>query len=247
MNVGSDAQRIALVTGATRGIGTEIVRGLAKAGLVVHMTGRDGELASSVAATLIQETGATVLGDALELTDAKGAQALVREIQDRHGRLDVLVNNAAAELDEEHGALEADLDDLRTMFEINVIAAWRLIQLVVPAMVANGYGRIVNVTTGLCQFERMADSRREDHYPGHGGYRVTKASLNALTALMGGELREAGVLVNASDPGYCRTDMGAPFAPLSAAEGADVSIYLATLDQDGPTAGWFFQRQSKMW
>lgn len=242
-----DGSKIALVTGGTRGIGTEIVRGLAGSGLVVHLTGRDGAQAAEVAAKLAEETGGTVGGHQLEVTDPEAATGLVEEIQTTHGRLDVLVNNAAVELERERGALDADLDNVRTMFETNVIAPWRLIQLVVPSMIEQGYGRIVNVSTGLAQFERMADCRREDHYPGHGGYRVSKTALNALTAIVAGELRESPVLVNSADPGYCRTDMGAPFAPFSAAEGADVSIYLATLDPDGPTAGWFFQRQLKIW
>jgi len=242
-----DSPRIALVTGGTRGIGTEIARGLVREGIIVHLTGRDGEKAVGVAAELARETGGAVTGHELEVTDGEAAQILVDEIRAQHGRIDVLVNNAAVELDLEGSALKADLDGVRIMLETNLIAPWRLIQLVAPGMLDHGYGRIVNVTTGLAQFERMADRRRDDHYPGHAGYRISKAALNALTALVAGELRDSSVLVNASDPGYCRTEMGAPFAPFSASEGAEVTIHLATIDENGPTAGWFFQRLPKTW
>jgi len=239
--------RVALVTGGTRGIGTEIARGLARQGFAVHLTGRDGEKAAAVAAALADDGAGAVTGHALEVTDGVAAERLVQHIRACYGRIDVLINNAAVELDLQHGALDADLDDVRAMLETNLIAPWRLIKLVVPAMLKNGYGRTVNVTTGLSQFERMADRSRDDHYPGHGGYRISKAALNALSALVAGELRDSPVLVNAADPGYCRTDMGSPFASFSAVDGADVTIYLATLDDDGPGAGWFFERLPKTW
>ena len=241
----SDQTRVALVTGGTRGIGTEIARGLAGAELLVHLTGRDRDNAG--AALLARETGLTLYPHGIEITDAETVRQLVGAIEAEHGRLDVLVNNAAEALDAEHVALEADPEDVRRMFETNVIAPWRPIRLVVPEMLERQYGRIASVTTGLAQFERMADRRRDDHHPGHGGYRISKVALNALSALVSDELRDSGVLVNASHAGYCRTDLGAAFAPFSVAEGVDVTIHLATIDEDGPTGGWFFQRAPKAW
>lgn len=251
VTVGNDTEaagrsRVALVTGGTRGIGREIAASLAVEGMVVYITGRDGSVASAVAGELSRD-GADVRGLELEVTEAAAAESVVAAIAMEHGGVDILVNNAAVELDLDHGALEADLESAREMFEVDVIAPWRLMQLVAPAMLERGWGRIVNVTTGLAQFERMVDSRRDDHFPGHGGYRVCKAALNALTALTAGELIETGVLVNAADPGYCQTDMGSPQAPFTARDGADISVFLATLEDDGPSGGWFFQRASKDW
>lgn len=175
------------------------------------------------------------------MTDAANAEDLIAAIDREHGRLDILVNNAAVSVDDGRRALESLPDDVRETFETNVVAPWRLIQLVVPLMRRNDYGRIVNVSSEVAQFARIPMSQE---WP---AYTLSKAALNALTLLIAEELAETNILVNAASPGFCRTGMSSSVAPFSAAEGADVSVFLATLPDGGPTGKWFFRQQAIPW
>lgn len=239
------AEQVALVTGASRGIGREIARGLAERGVKTYITSRRLATAQHEATALSSETAGIVIGCEFELTDADGAARLVREIDLDGGRLDILVNNAAVDIDRGISALDTDLTAARETIETNLIGPWRLIQAAVPIMRRNGHGRIVNVSSEIARFARMSDPGR--NWPGDDAYKVSKAALNAMTVLVAGWLKGSGILVNAADPGYCRTEMGSPDAPLSAAEGADVSIFLATLPDDGPNGEWFSRRQPISW
>jgi NAD(P)-dependent dehydrogenase (short-subunit alcohol dehydrogenase family) len=237
--------QVALVTGASRGIGREIARGLTAQGITTYITARQRSDAIEAARALSAETNGNVIGREFELTDADGAARLVRTIDSESGRLDILVNNAAIDIDMGIAALDTDLAAAELTFATNVIGPWRLIQAAVPIMRRNRFGRIVNVSSEIARFARMSDPTW--NWPGDDAYKVSKAALNALTVLVAGWLAGSGILVNASNPGFCRTAMGAPDAPLSAAEGADVSVFLATLPDDGPHGRWFSQRQQISW
>jgi NAD(P)-dependent dehydrogenase (short-subunit alcohol dehydrogenase family) len=235
-------RRVALVSGANRGIGLEVVRQLAKRGMTAVLGARDAKKVAAAEAKLASE-GIEAPLVALDVTDAASVAAAVAHVQARFGRIDVLVNNAGVSLDGSRAPVSSVLDVepevvARTL-DTNTLGPLRLIQAVVPLMRAQGYGRIVNVSSRLGQMSAMGGS-----WP---GYRMSKAALNALTRIVAAEAGSANIKVNAMSPGWVRTDMGGPSAPRSVAEGADTIVWLATLPADGPTGLFFEDRQPIAW
>ncbi|HXU31517.1 MAG TPA: SDR family oxidoreductase [Thermoanaerobaculia bacterium] len=231
--------RVAVVTGGNRGIGFEICRQLAGLGMRVVLTARNPDAARERAAAL-SPTG-EVLPFPLDVTSTESVARLAEYVESQLGGADVLVNNAAifpAE-DHAHGSLTLPLGAVRTTFETNVFGPWALTQALVPGMQRRGYGRIVNMSSGLGGMSEMAG--------GFAGYRLSKAALNALTIILASDLRDGDVLVNALYPGWVQTDMGGPLAPRTPAQGADTAIYLATLPTGGPTGKLFRDREEVPW
>jgi NAD(P)-dependent dehydrogenase (short-subunit alcohol dehydrogenase family) len=229
--------RTALVTGGNRGIGLEICRQLAAAGLRVILTGRDHSKAD-LAARGLGDAG-TVVGARLDVTDAASIHTLAAELAARDDHVDVLVNNAAILLDEGQRIVDLTADDLRRTFETNLFGAVAVSQAFVPGMVSRRYGRIVNVSSEAGQLASMTT-----YAP---AYSMSKAALNAFTRQLAAATRGTGVLVNSANPGWVRTDMGGPTAPRSVNEGADTIVWLATLGPKGPTGGFFSDRKPIAW
>ena len=235
----SDVTRVAVVTGANRGMGLETCRQLAERGLRVILTSRDTSKGEAAKARLADE-GCDVAYHPLDVTDDGSARALAKHIDQTHGRLDVLVNNAGVLVDPEGASLlAADLDVLRMSFETNCLGAVVVCRALVPLMVDGGYGRVVNVSTGMAQLGTMGT--------GSAGYRISKTALNAVTRLLAEELQDTGVKVNAVCPGHVKTDMGGEQASLSVEEGMDTTVWLATLRSDGPTGGLFQDCKQIAW
>ena len=230
-------QRIAVVTGGNRGIGLEICRQLAQLGYQVVLTSRDEVQGLGAQQRLVAE-GAEVGYHPLDITDAESVHRLAEVLQQAYGRVDVLVNNAGVMLDD-RDVLEADLDIVRATMETNVYGPWQLAQALVPLMQQHGYGRIVNLSSGMGQLSGMGS-----HRP---AYRLSKTALNALTRILAAQLQGSNILVNSMSPGWVRTDMGGPSAPRSVEEGADTAVWLATLPDDGPTGGFFQDRKPIPW
>ena len=219
--------RVALVSGGNRGIGLEVCRQLPERGITVIMGSRDGEQGRAAAAGL---SGGVVVRQ-LDVADPESVERLSRSIEEEFGRLDILVNNAGISNDDGQRGVDADLDRVKEALEANLFGAWRLCEMAVPKMKRNGYGRIVNVSTGLAALEDMGG--------GSPGYRISKTALNALTRILASELRGSGILVNAVNPGWVQTDMGGSGATRSVEEGADALVWAATLPNNGPTGGFF--------
>jgi NAD(P)-dependent dehydrogenase (short-subunit alcohol dehydrogenase family) len=234
----SVATRIALVSGGNRGIGLEIVRQLAAKKLTVLLTSRDLS-AGEAAARPLAAQGLAVVARQLDVTDQAGVDRLAAAVEAEFGRLDVLVNNAGVYLDRGQSGVDADLDVVRATLESNLYGAWRLCKAFIPLMRRGGYGRIVNVSSGMGQLQEMEG--------GSPAYRVSKTALNALSVILADELRGTGILVNAACPGWVRTAMGGGEAPRSVEQGADTPVWLATLPDDGPTGGFFRDRQPIPW
>ncbi len=227
--------RVALVSGGNRGIGLEICRQLADRGLTVILGSRDEESGRTVAEGL---SGHVVVHQ-LDVADGKSVSRLASFVEDELGRLDVLVNNAGISNDEGQRGMDADLSRVREALEANLLGAWRLCEVAIPLMQRNGYGRIVNMSTGLAALEDMGG--------GSPAYRVSKTALNALTRILASELRGSGILVNSVCPGWVQTDMGGSRAPRPVEAGADTPVWAATLPNNGPTGGFFRDRRPIPW
>ncbi len=215
----------ALVTGANRGIGFAIAEGLIGLGHDVTIGARDPALGREAAGRLGCRWAH------VDLLDPETCFSAVT----RAGGFDVLVNNAGVLHDV--SLLSPDSDFAEAM-EVMVAAPLDLVRLCAPHWRKTGWGRIVNLSSGWGSFH--------EGLGGPGAYGVAKAALNALTRALPRDL-PPGVKVNAMCPGWVRTRMGGPGAPLSTAEGADTALWLATLPDDGPTGGFFRRRQPIPW
>jgi NAD(P)-dependent dehydrogenase (short-subunit alcohol dehydrogenase family) len=233
-----DATRLALVTGANRGLGLETARQLLAQGLRVVMSGRD-QGALERARRSLGPTAGEATTVAMDVTDPASIAAAHRTILEKAGAVDILVNNAAVLLHEGDDVLSIPADGFRRTFETNLIGAIEACRVFVPAMAERGYGRVVNVSSGAGQLARMST-----YAP---AYSISKTALNAFTRILAATYRERGVLANAVDPGWVRTDMGGPSAPRSVEEGADTITWLATLPEGGPSGGFFKDRRTTAW
>lgn len=231
-------QRIAVVTGGNRGIGFEICRRLAGEGLKVVLTARD-EGQARQSSEKLSRFGLDVVPGLLDVTDAAAISRLAGSIERDLGGVDVLINNAGVFLDRQHAGLNLPLGTARQTLETNLLGPWALCQALVPMMKRHGYGRIVNVSSGLGAMSEMAG--------GYPAYRLSKLGLNGLTRVLADELRGTNVLVNAMCPGWVQTEMGGPNAPRPVAEAADTAIWLATLPDGGPTGKFFRDRRQIPW
>jgi len=227
--------RVALVSGGNRGIGLDVCRQLSERGITVVMGSRDAEQGRAAASSLPEG----VVVHQLDVADPGSVEGLARSVEEEFGRLDILVNNAAISNDEGQSGADADLDRVKEALEANLFGAWRLCELAIPMMRRNGYGRIVNVSTGLASLEDMGG--------GSPGYRVSKTALNVLTRILASELRGSGILVNAVNPGWVQTDMGGSGATRTVEEGADALVWAATLPNNGPNGGFFRDREPVTW
>jgi NAD(P)-dependent dehydrogenase (short-subunit alcohol dehydrogenase family) len=223
-------QPVALVAGASRGIGAEIARELSADHDFLVLAGARNP------ADVEAEDGLVPVQ--LDVTDQASVDAARELIDADPGRLDALVNNAGV-YGEPVGVADYDLDDAHRVLEVNLFGAWRLIQAFMPMLRRSEHPRIVNVSSGAGQLSDMDGGRA--------AYRVSKTGLNALTRALAADERGSGLLVNTMCPGWVRTDMGGPSAPRSVAEGADTAVWLATLPDDGPSGGFFRDREPLPW
>ncbi len=231
--------RVAIVTGANRGIGYEICRQLARRGLNVVLTARD-QAKGLEATRRLQSGGLNVIFHPLDVSDADQVRRFALYLQRAHGRCDVLVNNAGIMLDRRGSqVLNATVAAFRATMETNVYGPLMLTQALVPLMRKHHYGRVVNLSSGLGQLESMAD--------GTPAYRMSKTSLNALTRMFASATDGTGILVNSMCPGWVRTAMGGANATRGVKKAAETAVWLALLPEDGPTGGFFRDKALLAW
>ena len=234
--------RIALVTGANRGIGLEIVRQLARQGMTAVLGARSLTKGKAAAAGLSAE-GIEAPVIALDVADSDSVRAAVADILGRFGRIDVLVNNAGILEEgfnpEDASVFDAPIDRVMKTFATNTVGPLRLIEAFVPGMRDRGYGRVVNLSSGAGQLSDMG--------AGYPAYRMSKAALNALTRITAAELGPGNVKINAMCPGWVRTEMGGPNATRTVEKGAETAVWLATLPADGPSGGFFRDMNPIAW
>lgn len=238
--------KVALVTGANRGLGLEISRQLASLGVEVAMAGRDRERLA-LAADEVVSTAGKAFPVSLDVCDRLRIRAAVDEIIAGRGRIDILVNNAGVLLDGGDSTSSVPVDIVEATLETNVIGPMLLTQSVLPIMRRNGYGRVVNMSSALGAHHDVAAQDSPHDSVDSPAYRLSKAALNMLTALFARETRAENILVNSACPGWVRTGMGTDRAPLSVEEGADTPVWLATLPDGGPSGGFFKERRRLDW
>ena len=236
--MGASSERVALVTGANRGIGLEVTRQLAARGFTVILGSRDAGKGEEAAARLAGD-GLRVIPRRLDVTDQAGVERLKLWVGERFGRLDVLVNNAAILYDSWQRAATADLGTVREAFETNTLGAWRVCKAFIPLLRESRHGRVVNVSSESGSLAAMGG--------GTPAYGVSKAALNALTRMLADELRDDRILVNSVCPGWVATEMGGPDAPRSVEEGAASVLWAATLPDTGPSGGFFRDGEPLDW
>ena len=243
----SDHQkRVALVTGANRGIGYAISRRLGEQNITVIMGARDPNKGKR-AYSHLQAEGLDVYFELLDVMDEKSIKTAIERIRTHFGRLDILINNAGIMIDGEVDALNVDQETVQKTIQTNVMGPLMLCQCCIPLMQAGGYGRIVNMASGLGSLTEMSDpgsAYAGIHSP---AYRLSKAGINCITALMAKEVRNHNILINSACPGWVRTDMGGGHAPLTPEQGADTPVWLATLSDGGPTGGVYRERTLIPW
>ena len=230
-------KKVALITGANKGIGKEIARQLGALGMTVLIGARDRQRGEE-AATELTANGADAHPVVLDVTDQASIDAALKQVESGYGRLDVLVNNAGIALDT-GSASSVDLDTLRRTYETNVFGVFSVTKAFLPLLKKSEAGRIVNLSSGLGSLSQNADPEWEYGAVKPLAYNSSKAALNMMTVIFAAELKELGIKVNAADPGYTATDLNQNQGHRTVAQGATAAVRLATLPADGPTGGYF--------
>lgn len=243
-----NGRRIAVVTGAGKssGIGYEVCRQLAHAGMTVVLTGRDGAAVEERTREL-KAQGLDVLGRAVDVTSASSVASLSAFLADSFGRVDVLVNNAAATSTYGEQPSTSDLERAREAMDATLFGGWRVTQALVPLLKKSEHGRVVNVSSGAGSHGDAAFGLTAKNSMGP-AYAVAKAAVNALTVTFANELRPANVLVNAVCPGFTATFPGGEsMGARPVADGAASVVWAAVLGDDGPSGGFFRDGKSLPW
>jgi len=230
--------KVALVTGANKGIGREIARQLATKGMTVFIGARDAERGKQAESEL-KKDGLDVRFVALDVSNESSARAAAATIEKVAGRLDALVNNAGVFLEGQAAPSAVSMDLVRKTYDTNVFGVINVTQAMLPLLKKSDAGRIVNLSSGLGSLTQHSDPKWEFSGFNVLAYNSSKTAVNAITVSFAKELSGSKIKVNAADPGYVATDMNAQSGPRSVEQGASAPVRLATLPADGPTGGYF--------
>jgi len=222
--------KIAVVTGANRGIGHEVCHQLAAKGYKVILTARKS-IPGEKAAAAMRDKQLDVVFEHLDVADPASIDDFAARLAAQHEHVDALVNNAAIYYDSGNSVLEPDFQRAEEAMQINLWGTWRLTVALLPLIRKSPAGRIVNVSSEAGMLNGMAG--------GTPAYSITKAGVNVLTIKLAAALASSQVKVNAVCPGWVRTDMGGANATRSVEQGAKGIVWAATLPDDGPSGGFF--------
>ncbi len=241
-------KKVALITGANRGIGLETARQLGKLGIIVLVAARGLKNAEEAAAELKGE-GIDAQAVKLDVASEADIQALVAKIDKDFGRLDVLVNNAGIMIDNRAGnqTSKTSPKQLRETFETNLFAVVALTQALLPLLRKSDAGRIVNLSSILASLTLHATKGSPIYDAKTFAYDTSKTALNSFTIHLAHELKGTNIKVNSAHPGWVKTEMGGEGAQMEIVDGAKTSVELATLGPDGPTGGYFHLGESLPW
>ena len=238
-------RKIALITGANKGIGKEIARQLGAQGLTVLIGARD-EGRGAEAAEELKKDGIDAYAVQLDVTDGTSIAAAASRIEGDYGRLDVLVNNAGIALDG-GPATTLGVDTLRRTYETNVFGVVAVTQAMLPLLRKSEAGRVVNMSSGLGSLTQNSDPTWGFASAKPLAYNSSKAALNMVTVIFAADLKDTPIKVNAADPGFTATDLNQHRGPRTVEQGATAAVRLATLSADGPTGGYFDEDGTVPW
>jgi NAD(P)-dependent dehydrogenase (short-subunit alcohol dehydrogenase family) len=239
--------KLALVTGANKGIGLETARQLAKADVQVIIGARDPAKGTAAAAQLNSE-GLNVEAIKLDVNDAASIAAAVKDIGSRYGKLDILVNNAGVGLQD--GATKVSdqkMDTWRKTFDTNVFGVIAVTQAFLPLLEKSPAGRIVNLSSILGSITLHADPKSPIYGFMAAAYNVSKSAVNAYTVQLAYELRDSKIKVNAVHPGHVKTDMGGAAATMELVDGAKSGVAMAMIGIDGPNGSYTHLGRTLPW
>ena len=239
--------KIALITGANKGIGKEIARQLGAQGMTVLIGARDPERGQQAAAEL-KGGGADAYFVPLDVTNADSIAAAAAQVEQDYGRLVVLVNNAGISADGgPSSALTLTMDSLRRTYDTNFFGVFAVTQAFLPLLKKSPAGRIVNMSSGLGSLAANSDPNSPYAAIKPLAYNSSKAALNMLSVIFAAALKDTGIKVNAADPGYTATDLNQNSGPRTVEQAATEPVRLATLPEDGPTGGFFDENGPVAW
>ena len=243
-----NAKKIALITGANKGLGFEMARQLGKAGVTVVLAAREAAKGEAAAAKLRGE-GLDVQSLKLDVTNKEDRAAAAKYLESKFGRLDILINNAGVSQEGlGAGKVSTTTDEvIHSTFETNFFAPVALTQALLPLIRKSKAGRIVNMSSILGSQTLHADPKSPIYDFKSLAYDSSKAALNSFTIHLAHELKDTGIKVNSAHPGWVKTDMGTDAAPMEIPEGGKTSAELALLGEDGPTGGYFHLGQPLPW
>lgn len=231
-------KQVALVTGGNKGIGNELCRQLALKGFKLILASRDPDRGHE-AVQKLKELDLDVSCVEMDVTNQESILKAAVTINEKYGRLDVLINNAGVYLDENEKLLAMDPFILEKTMATNFFGVYHVIRSFIPLMEKQGFGRIINISSEYGAMSEMS-------YPGVGAYKLSKFALNGLTRLAAAETK-GDIKINAVDPGWVSTDMGGPSAPRTPRQAADSILWLATIGPEGPTGGFFREGKQIPW
>ncbi len=240
--------KVALITGANKGIGYEVARQLGQQAITVLIGARDAAKGAAAAEKLKAE-GLDAHAVNLDVTDGATIDATKKFVEEKFGKLDILVNNAGITggYGWDKAPSDVPLETVRKVFETNFFGVIATTQAFLPLLKKSEAGRIVNVSSGLGSLTQLSDPEGAFSQINFLDYNSSKTALNAITLSFAKEFKDTPLKINAADPGYTATDMNGNSGTKTVAEGADTPVWLATLPDDGPTGGFFSSREPIPW
>ncbi|MEH2239019.1 SDR family oxidoreductase [Nostoc sp.] len=239
--------KVALITGANKGIGYEIARQLGSRGAIVLVGARDigrGE----EAANKLRSNQIDARTIQLDVIDQKTIDSASKQIESEFGKLDILVNNAGIISDGDRlPRSQVDIETLRHTYETNVFGVFAVIKTLLPLLKKSTAGRIVNQSSGLASLTQHSDPNSEFDDSKYLAYNSSKTALNAITVLLAAELKDTPIKVNAADPGFTATDLNQHQGHRTVEQGAIAAVRLATLPDDGSSGGYFDENGVVPW
>jgi NAD(P)-dependent dehydrogenase (short-subunit alcohol dehydrogenase family) len=244
----ADKKRIALITGANKGLGFEMAKQLGEKGVTVIVAARDLQKGEDAAAKL-RGGGADAVALKLDVTSQADHKAAAEFIGKNYGHLDILINNAGISLrgPEAAQASLATIDAMRQTFETNFFAPIALTQTLLPLLNKSEAGRIVNMSSVLGSQTLHSDPKSQIYDFKSLSYDSSKAALNSFTIHLAHELKGTKIKVNSAHPGWVKTDMGTDAATMEIPAGAKTGVELALLGEDGPNGGYFHMGKPLPW
>ena len=241
--------KIALITGANRGLGLEAARQLAALGYTVILGARDKAKGEAAAAQL-RASGLDAHAVQLEVSDEQSVQNAAREVEERFGRLDVFINNAGISPEYAAGQLspsQVSPATIRRVYDTNFFGALSVLQAFVPLLEKSEAPRVVNVASEIGSLSNISNPDWFAYSVNTLAYSSSKAALNVLTVAFSKEFSDAKWKINSACPGWVKTELGTPDAPGEVEDGARIYVRLATLPPDGPTGGFFNESGPIAW